>query len=159
LSISDIKKEFIADQDDIESLVHIKIDPDFFMVYPTGYRINIVLEEPVENIGRITLPENIQAAAANKMGMGFIFAVGPLAGQVVPGGMQGVLCEEPKDLLGLHVIIAAHAGTILTMGFNRDYPALVIMMDTRNVQAVDTNLIPMKYRDLEVWEPMKSSKK
>jgi len=130
-------------------LTRQKIHPCYFKVFPCGYRIHIVVEEPVEDIGSIKLPDSVRDAAANKMGLGYIMAVGPLAGETVPGSMQGVLSQSPEDLLGLHVVISAHAGVPLLLSFDREYPAIILMLDTRNVQAVDNDLTPLKYRGSE----------
>ena len=96
------------------------------------------------------------------MGVGHVMAFGPFAGiekhqGPMPVGMvadlvdtgeedEFLLVPNPEFLLYAHVIIGSIIGMPIIVSLNPAYNASVVVIDEKDVKAVDFNPIPMKIR-------------
>lgn len=125
----------------VETLTGQQVHPEVFSIEPTGNLIHVLLEPLPKEYGHIILPD---AGTQEKMGVGYIIAVGPMAGHPmysVPGPSPiGVIRAAPIDLLGLHVIFGSHTGMPLRVTMlDREFRAMVLVMTTKDIRGVDIN--------------------
>lgn len=133
----------------VKELTGQKVHPEVFSVEPTGNLIHVLLEKEPKEYGSIIIPDHI--ASREKMGVGYIIAVGSAAGNPmysVPGPSAiGVVRSAPIDLLGLHVIFGSHVGMPLRVTMlDRDFRAMVLVMSSKDIRGVDLNLEPLTDR-------------
>ena len=142
-----IYRAAIANPEVMEELTGQKIHPAYYQVEPQGTRLHVVIEEVPEKTGTLYLPQGNE-----QMGCGYVLAVGPFAGQTLPQGpspvgmVSGTSDGKLEDLLYAHVIIGKIRGMPITVSFNKDYPAQVVVIDEREVKSVDFNPVPLKDR-------------
>ena len=137
----------------MEQLTGQKIHPAYYDIEPQGCRLHVVVEEVPEKSGNIWLTDT-----GEKMGCGYVMAVGAFAGETIPQGPAPIgmvivkspeaKISDPEDLLYAHVIIGKIRGMPITVSFDTDkeYPAEVVVIDEREVKSVDFNPVPLKVR-------------
>ena len=152
----DFWKGAIMSQTDVLELTGQEPDSDIFTIYPTGNLIHVLLEKPPEEIGMIKIPEYL--VDLEKMGVGYIIAVGPMAGAAAYANPSpspiGVTSspekDDPASLLGLHVIFGSHAGMPLRVNvMDREFRAPVLVMTAKDIRGVDTNPVSLTTRVVE----------
>jgi hypothetical protein len=137
----DAWRGYIMLREDVEELTGQTVHPEVFSIEPTGNLIHVLVEEEPEEYGSIIIPKTVYNA--ERMGVGYIIAVGPVAGNVAyahnPGSI-GVVRESPPELLGLHVIFAAHMGVPLRVSMlDKEFRAAVLVMSSKDIRGVDQN--------------------
>ena len=117
------------------------VHPEVFSIEPTGNLIHVLVEEQPEEYGNIILPQNI---SRENMGVGYIIAAGPMAGN--PGYSAatpspiGVIRDSPLELLGLHVIFSQTVGMPLRVSMlDRAFRAAVLVMQAKDIRGIDNN--------------------
>jgi hypothetical protein len=147
----------MADPELMERVTGLKIHPAFFDIEPQGCRLLVVVENVPEKFGMIEVPQG----GNEQMGCGYVMGVGPFAGVTTPKGpmpagmvakyaktVEGKLVEvhDTKFLLYAHVIIGRSVGMPIIVSLNPGYNAQVVIIDEKDVKAVDYNSTPMKIR-------------
>jgi hypothetical protein len=135
--------------EDITELTGQTVHPEVLTAEPTGNLIHILVEEEPDEYGSIVIPKGI--VNAERMGVGYVIAVGPQAGNPMfaqnMGGAIGVIRDHPTEILGLHVIFGAHIGMPLRVSMlDKEFRAAVVVMSTKDVRAVDMNPEPLTKR-------------
>ena len=110
----------------------------------TGHRI-LICPEPVQDRykGLLFKPRSAQEREGLEMGAGWIIAAGPLAGSGDDWFPGGILCQNPSDLLGLHVIFKSHSGvTIKTNEDDEEFQGkhVLLVLTTRDILAIGEGL-------------------
>jgi len=130
-------ESFIANQEKLEGIIGRELDPIYFKCLPCGSKLHVVVEEVPKKFGMIATTEQYQQSAQRSMGVGYIMAAGPLAGKEQPGPVQGVLCNEPADLLYLHVIFGGNVGVPISISVrNSEFDSEVLAVDCKNILSV-----------------------
>jgi hypothetical protein len=143
-----IYRATMADPVKMEELTGQKIHPAYYKIEPQGCRLLVVIEEVPEKTGLLHLPSQ----GHEKMGVGYVMGVGPFCGTTLPHGGPspvGMVTEDGLSLANLlyaHVIIGQIRGMPITVSFNRDYPAQVVVIDEREIKCVDFDPTPMAVR-------------
>lgn len=132
-----VHRGHIAPQEFIEKLTGQKIHPDFFFVEPTGHLLHAVVDPVPKGWKGLKIPEDFRNRVM--MGLGYVFAVGPLVGSLGAAYPGGCHCESPEDLLGLHVIFSSNAGVFLRDEVAGVEYAKVVVMPDRDIRGVDWN--------------------
>jgi hypothetical protein len=109
-----------------------------------GHRMLIALDL-VEDMykGAIHKPRQAQESEQERMGSGWVVAVGPLVGCTGAPHPVGILCHHPTALLGKHVYFQMWAGksfrtdTVKDDEFGGSQEHHLVMLTDRDVQAVD----------------------
>ena len=150
----DFWKGSIMTRANVLELTKQEVDEAVFSIHPTGNLIHVLAEVPPEEYGLIKIPEHL--VGMEKMGIGYIIAVGPMAGSpdyaVAGPGPVGVITNEEtsEGLLGLHVIFGAHRGMPLRVNMlDREFRAQVYEMSPKDIVGVDENPIPLSTRVVE----------
>ncbi len=129
--------------EEAEALTGQQITPRLADMSPQGSRILVVLDAPSETVGRIVMPETVQAL--QQKAAGFIVAVGPQAGLRQLGAIGNIEAEDPSDLLGLHVIFGLGAIKVIkTSIYDDDYKSQVALITTNDVWMVDASPNPLQ---------------
>ena len=147
-----IYRAVMADPVLMEQVTGLKIHPAYYQIEPQGCRLLVVVENVPEKFGLIEVPQG----GHEVMGCGHVMGVGPFAGVSrpqgpMPVGMVAGQLEEITDshqdfLLYAHVIIGKIIGMPITVSLNPAYNAKVVIIDEKDVKAVDFNPVPMKVR-------------
>lgn len=142
-----IFEAFIADQSRLEKIVGRELDPFYFKCYPCGSKLHIVVEKVPEKYGMISTTEQYRESAQRAMGVGYVMSAGPLAGKQQPGPIQGVLCDNPEDLLCQHVIFGGNVGIPIRISVRHsEFDAEVLAVDCKNVLSVIDDPTPLQVR-------------
>ena len=123
----------------------LKIHPAYYEIEPQGCRLLVVVENVPEEFGGIIVPQG----GHEKMGCGHVMGVGPFCGLAKPQGPMPVgmvVTEAGSDLLYAHVIIGSIIGMPITVSLSPAYNANVVIIDEKDVKAVDFNPVTMKIR-------------
>ena len=140
-------ESFVADQGKLESIIGRLLDEVYFKCHPCGSKLHVVVEKVPEKYGMIATTEQYQQSAQRSMGVGYIMAAGPLAGKEQPGPVQGVLCNEPADLLYLHVIFGGNVGVPIRISVQHsEFDAEVLAVDCKNILSVINDPTPLQVR-------------
>jgi hypothetical protein len=119
---------------------------------PLGSRL-IVVKDPVpEKIGSIIL--SINERDMHSMGTGWIIAAGPDAGKIHLAPIGNLAVQDPRDLLGLHVMFGVHAGKVMRFSVfdDSEYKSEILVISPVDVWAIDTN--PAGAKMVEEFEEM-----
>ena len=140
---------FVMLAEDIKELTKQTIHPEVLTAEPTGNLVHVLVEEEPEEYGNIVIPKTI--TNSERMGIGYIIAVGPQAGNPLyaqnSAGAIGVVRDHPTELLGLHVIFGAHLGMPLRVSMlDKEFRAAVIVLTSKDMRGVDTNPEPLTVR-------------
>ena len=142
-----IFESFIANQEKLEGIIGRELDEIYFKCSPCGSKLHVVVEKVPEKYGLIETTETYRESAQRAMGVGYIMAAGPLAGKEQPGPVQGVLCNEPADLLYLHVIFGGNVGVPIRISVRHsEFDAEVLAVDCKNILSVIDDPTPLQVR-------------
>jgi hypothetical protein len=153
--MSDFWHAQIMKAHDILELTGQAVSLDVLTIHPTGNLVHVLLEPPPEEYGPIKIPDYI--VSDEKMGVGYIIAAGPLAGDhIYENNLSGpigviqdseVATDRSEVLLGLHVIFGSHTGMPLRVSMmDREFRAPVLVMSAKDIRGVDTNPTPLTKR-------------
>ena len=148
-------------REDAEELAGQSIHPDVFDMRPTGNLVFVVLEVVPSKAGMLHIPDTVGKAPS---GVGYIIAVGPYAGHLMyaqHGGVAAVgpICDNPKDLIGVHAIFSRTAGVPLQLTLlEEQFTGHVLMMPSRDIQSVDLNRRSLVARVAEEYERQSEAK-
>lgn len=78
---------------------------------PSGRRVLVVRERPVEKIGSIHVPDSRQVA----LGVGFVVSVAEGVGTASPAEFPGGWIGQGEDLVGQRIAFGIYAGTSGTL--------------------------------------------
>lgn len=109
--------------------------------HPTGHRC-LVVPEPVSEQtagGVLFKPRSVMKRQELEMGAGWIISVGPCFGQPGAPHPVGVLCAEPGEALGAHILYRQYSGTNLRI--------------SEEDSEFEGNLIVLTDRDVLTWAP------
>ena len=115
------------------------INAEVWRYHITGHRL-LVCPEPASRTyrGTILLPESAVERGKLEMGAGWVIAAGPMAGTsegLVPHP-GGILCVDPSDLLGVHILYRSHQGiNIRTGDDDTEFMGDLIILTDRDVLA------------------------
>jgi len=121
-----------------------ELSPEIWEHQLAGHRVLIVPEPVAERTkGLLYKPRSAVEREQMEMGAGWVIAVGPLVG--APGAPHpvGVCCDDPRDLLGRHVLYRSFSGVNLKTSeedheFGGQF-ALIVLTD-RDILAVGDGL-------------------
>lgn len=125
---------------ELYKLLGRELSPEVWEYQITGHRVLIVPEAVSERTrGLLYKPRSAVEREQLAQGAGWVIAVGPLVGQPGAGYPGGVLCGNPQDLLGCHVVWSRYTGVNLKTSeedteFGGNYSLLV--MTDRDLLAV-----------------------
>jgi hypothetical protein len=139
---------FIMLPEDVKELTKQDVHPEVFSMEPTGNLIHVVLEVEPDEYGHLVIPKSI--TDGTRMGCGYIIAVGPVAGSpqyATSAGAVGVLAQNPAQLLGYHVLFAAHIGVPIRVSMlDTEYKGAVLVMSSKDIRGVDCDAEPLTDR-------------
>ena len=145
-----VEKGAILSQEEAERLTGQKIHPELFSLMPTGNLVFVVEEKLSDDFSdKIAMPQNMYKPPA---GCGWVIAAGPLAGNEMYSQMVGVasigaISSRPEDLLGLHILMGVQTGVPISLSLlDRKYQGQVVMMTSRDIQAIDLNPVSLVKR-------------
>lgn len=126
---------------DLAALLGRELPPEVWDQQLTGHRLLVVPEPVSERIagGLLWKPRSVQKRQELEMGAGWVLSVGPCVGQPGAPHPVGLLCTQPADLLGAHVVFKQYSGTNLRISEE----------DTE----FEGNLICLTDRDVLCWTP------
>lgn len=104
----------------------------------TGHRLLVVPEPVSERVagGLLWKPRSVQQREKLEMGAGYVIAVGPCVGQPGAPHPVGVLCVQPTDMLGTHVLFKQYSGTNLRISDeDTEFEGNLIVLTDRDILA------------------------
>lgn len=150
MSDFNIVRAAMADPLKVEQVTGLKVHPAYYRIEPQGCRLLVAIEEVPEEFAGIAVP----TMGYEKMGVGYVIGAGPFAGCTLPQGPMptGMVsipvdgARSPRELLYAHVIIGKSVGMTISVSFSREYPTEVVVIDEKDVKAIDFDSRPMKLR-------------
>jgi len=146
-----IKKGVQVTLEEANKFTGQNLNPRIFDWMPQGARILMIVDRIAKQAGRIELPD--QVVSASVAGTGWIVAAGPLAGTpMATGGTVGtILCDHPKDLLGIHTSFGFDRGRTLRFSvLDNDYDSPVLLLAPLDILCVDYHPDPLSVDDFEL---------
>lgn len=103
----------IANQAKAEKAMGESLSADVFELAPWGSRLVVVSEKPVEQVGRIVIPEGCRDIPT----VGYVLSVGPMVAEPNYQSTLQSWCPFPRErLLGCRVIYGMYSGEVLQTG-------------------------------------------
>jgi len=143
---------FLMTQSAAEKLVGRELPSRAFQWVPQGSRLLVVKDAVPDKVGEIHLAN--ETKEFEQMGTGWIIGAGHLAGMAVQDPRMGNIqaTTSPGDLVGLHIMFAAHAGKgVKFTAFDTDYFSETLMLTPMEVWMVDLAADPAQ-ADLDADE-------
>lgn len=98
-----------------ESLIGRRLPDALFSIVPWGHRLVVLREPPIEQIGRIAIPD----AHQRPQNRGYVVSIGDRVGLSRPGE-HGCPYPDPRHLIAQRVFFNNYAGTFLALPDEED---------------------------------------